>query len=397
MFEASERWRAAAAARRRLRRFRRRPRAGRWRCRRPGAASDRIWSQAVLAWALARKQQAGLRKAARKQEQRSSHCRYQHGGRAQGSGPAARPACLGYSMLRHGQSSRHRVQAPAQSARPEKALEDRPGPRRRRLHRRRLRDRRPARPRPARGQQHRQQLRRLRRHQRRLLRRRDARQRDHPRRDDAGAELARPLRARRPRPRQGPEAQLPRLPRQGRGAAAAQPRAAALAGPDRRALGDRPRRRPRRGAADRPLLGRRASPTTSRRCSRDARPGQRLPPARPRALPDRDRPRHLRADRLRRRRLGRRADLEGDPVLDRAADRLQAGRPERPPDGRRRHPLDHQRRHRGREGRQVHRRRQPAGPLRQRLREDDPDDHRQAASAASPTWACRRSPTRPSA
>ena len=60
-------------------------------------------------------------------------------------------------------------------------------------------------------------------------------------------------------------------------------------------------------------------------------------------------------------------------VLDLPADRLQAGRPEGPPAGRRRHPLDHQRRHRGREGRQVHRRRQPAGPLRQRLREDDPD------------------------
>ena len=37
------------------------------------------------------------------------------------------------------------------------------------------------------------------------------------------------------------------------------------------------------------------------------------------------------------------------------------------------HPLDHQRRHRGRARRQVHRRRQPAGPLRQRLLEADPD------------------------
>ena len=57
-------------------------------------------------------------------------------------------------------------------------------------------------------------------------------------------------------------------------------------------------------------------------------------------------------------------------VLDRAADRLQAGRAARAPVRRRRHPLDHQRRHRGRARRQVHRRRQPAGPLRQRLRED---------------------------
>ena len=109
--------------------------------------------------------------------------------------------------------------------------------------------------------------------------------------------------------------------------------------------------------------------------------GRRLPPARQRALPHRDRPRHLRADRLRRGGLERRADLEGDPVLDRAADRLQAGRPQGPPDGRRRHPLDHQRRHRGRKGRQIHRRRQPARALRQRLREDDPDRLRHPGAA----------------
>ena len=44
---------------------------------------------------------------------------------------------------------------------------------------------------------------------------------------------------------------------------------------------------------------------------------------------------------------------------------------------RRRHPLDDQRRHRGRARRQVHRRRQPAGPVRQRLPEADPDRVRQ--------------------
>ena len=77
----------------------------------------------------------------------------------------------------------------------------------------------------------------------------------------------------------------------------------------------------------------------------------------------------------------RRADLQGGPVLDGAADRLQAGRPEGAPAGRRRHPLDHQRRHRGREGRQVHRRRQPARALRQRLREDDPHRLRQPRAA----------------
>ena len=220
---------------------------------------------------------------------------------------------------------------------------------------------------------------------------------DHPRRDDAGAQQAGPLRARGPRPRQGAQAQLPRLPRRRRrccpcarwsccarwpGSASSR-RSTSASGWPRRC---RPASTPGRGIAD--YVERRA---------RRRRPRQRLPPARPRALPDRDRPRHLRADRLRRGGLGRRADLEGDRVLDRAADRLQAGRAEGPPARRRRHPLDHQRRHRGREGRQVHRRRQPARPLRQRLREDDPDDASATASAASPTWACRRSPTRPSA
>ncbi len=197
-----------------------------------------------------------------------------------------------------------------------KPVEDGAGPGRRRLHRRRLRDRRPARPRPARRQQHRQQLRHLRRHQRRLLRRRDARQRHHARRDDAGDQRAGPLRARGPRPRQGAEAQLPGLPPESRDAAAAHRRAGAPPGADGGVLGDRHRRRARRGAADRPLLGRR-----DRRLRRGGalhrRPGQRLPPARQRALPDRHRPRHLRADRLRRGRLVGRADLQGGPVLDR--------------------------------------------------------------------------------
>ena len=106
----------------------------------------------------------------------------------------------------------------------------------------------------------------------------------------------------------------------------------------------------------------------------DAGRAQRLPPARPRALHHGDRPRHHRADRLRREGVVRRADLEGDRVLDRAADRLQAGRAQGAPAGRRRHPLDDQRRHRGRARGEVHRRRQPDRPLRQRLREDDPDD-----------------------
>ena len=54
------------------------------------------------------------------------------------------------------------------------------------------------------------------------------------------------------------------------------------------------------------------------------RPQRRLPRARARALPDRDRPRHLRAGRVRRRRLGRRADLDRRARLDGAADGLRA-------------------------------------------------------------------------
>ena len=62
--------------------------------------------------------------------------------------------------------------------------------------------------------------------------------------------------------------------------------------------------------------------------------------------------------------------------------------------GRRRDRLDDQPRHRGRGRREVHRRRQPAGPVRQRLHEADPDDHRLTRPATSPTWGSRRSATR---
>ena len=133
-----------------------------------------------------------------------------------------------------------------------------------------------------------------------------------------------------------------------------------------------------------------------RRGPRRIRAQQRLPPARSRALPHRDRPRHLRADRLRRGGLGRRPDLEGGPELDRDPGPLQAGRAEGAPSPRRRDPLDDQRRHRGREGREVHRRRQPAGPLRQRLRALSDHGLRDPRHGASPTWGCRRSPARPS-
>ena len=95
-----------------------------------------------------------------------------------------------------------------------------------------------------------------------------------------------------------------------------------------------------------------------------------------RAVPGRHRPRHVRADRVRRRGLGRRADLHGRRRIERAADDLQAGPGQGPRAGRRRDRVDHQPRHRGRGRGEVHRRRQPAGPVCQRLQEADPDDHR---------------------
>ena len=66
----------------------------------------------------------------------------------------------------------------------------------------------------------------------------------------------------------------------------------------------------------------------------------------------------------------------GRPARD-----LRAGRDRRPRVHRRRHPLDHQRRRRGRARGEVHHRHQPAGPLRQRLPEEHPDDHRLARAA----------------
>ena len=110
------------------------------------------------------------------------------------------------------------------------------------------------------------------------------------------------------------------------------------------------------------------------------RPHQRLPRARRRALHHRHRSRHLRADRLRRGGVGQRADLPRRRGLRRAADRLRALRAPRQAARRRRDHLDHQRRRRGGGGRQVHRRRQPAGPVRERLRDPDPDRLRLAGA-----------------
>ena len=79
--------------------------------------------------------------------------------------------------------------------------------------------------------------------------------------------------------------------------------------------------------------------------------------------------------------LGRRADLPRRRRLHGAADGLQAGRDQGPAPGRRRHPLDHQRGHRGGARREVRGRGQPAGALRERLPEGDPDDARQPRAA----------------
>ena len=103
------------------------------------------------------------------------------------------------------------------------------------------------------------------------------------------------------------------------------------------------------------------------------RPDRRLPSADPRAVPGGDRPGHVRADRARRRGLGRHPDLRRRARLDRAADGLRALPRARARAGRRRDRLHHQPRHRRRGGRALHRRRQPARALRQRLLEDDPD------------------------
>ena len=126
------------------------------------------------------------------------------------------------------------------------------------------------------------------------------------------------------------------------------------------------------------------------------RPHGRLPQPRARAVPDRDRPGHVRADRLRRRGLGRRPDLHRRACLDRAAHGLQARRRPRPRADRRRHRLDHEPRHRRRGGGEVRRRRQPARALRQRLQDEDPHHGRARGRATSATWGSPRSATRSS-
>ena len=187
---------------------------------------------------------------------------------------------------------------------------------RRRLHRRGLRDRSVAGAGSALGEPDRQPVRRVRGHERRVIRRLCGRERRDTRGDDAGD---RPAGA-EPVPRCADqlvaEAQLLGVRHQ-RAAAAGAGRASG-ADPDSglrsdicRRLGDRPGG----GAAVGAVLerGHRAvRPDDPVR----PRPHRRLPAADERAVPGGHRPRHLRADRVRRRGLGRRSDLDRGQRLD---------------------------------------------------------------------------------
>ena len=141
-------------------------------------------------------------------------------------------------------------------------------------------------------------------------------------------------------------------------------------------LGGRPRRRPGRGAARRGCTPGEGIERYVRTMLSDPDRTDDFRLLAERAVPRRHRPRHVRADRVRSRGLGRRADLDRGQRLERAADDLQAGQGQGARADRRRHPLHDQPGHRGRGGGQVHRRRQPAGALRERLPEADPDAHR---------------------
>ena len=221
-----------------------------------------------------------------------------------------------------------------------------------------------------------QRVRRLRGNQRGRVRGQHGGERDHPRGDDAGAEPRAAVAASRHLARHPAEAQLRRLRAQVAHLPAAGGGGGEGAGqPPERAVGRRRGHRPGQRLADR-HLHRARDRELRRRGALGPRSKQRLPAARLRAVPDRDRPRHDRARGARRGRLGRRPDLDRGRGLGRAADDLRAGRDQRPRVHRRRHPLDHERRCRGRARRQVHRRHQPAGALRERLQQADPDRHR---------------------
>ena len=108
-----------------------------------------------------------------------------------------------------------------------------------------------------------------------------------------------------------------------------------------------------------------------------------------RAVPRRHRPRHLRAGRVRIRRLGRRPDLQGGERVQCPADDLQAGARSATTSSRRRPRLDDEPRHRGRGRGQVHRRRQPAGALHQRSSRSSSATSPAPARGGCRTWAFR--------
>ena len=96
--------------------------------------------------------------------------------------------------------------------------------------------------------------------------------------------------------------------------------------PARPVLDDRPGRAPRPGSPLRHVRRHRHPGVPRGGPGRRSRPHERLPPAGQRAVPRGHGSRHLRADRARRRGVGRRADLEGRGRLDGAPHALQADR-----------------------------------------------------------------------
>ena len=253
------------------------------------------------------------------------------GARESRSAPWRRARLVRWFAHGQGRQARER-RAPArrrhaQAARAAGPVQDRAGARRRRVHRRRVRDRRAAGARPAVGQPLRQPVRRLRRHERGRARRGADRERRDARADDAG--------------RQQPGADAVPRHQPGHAAAAELPRV----------------RRPRASSCRCTCSGSRATLGRERALVQPGRPRVALAEALPsglysgsgleeyvrtvltdpdrtddfrllelRALPRRDRPRHVRAARARRRGLGRRADLDRRARLGGAADGLPAGR-----------------------------------------------------------------------
>ena len=215
-------------------------------------------------------------------------------------------------------------------------------------------------------QPHGQPLRHLRRHQRRLARRRAGGQRRHARADDAGASTTRCRRALPPIwTARCCCAQLPRVRAEGAEAAAARWSASPRNVGAHRSARSRPSTSARRSPTRCPsgiYTGAGVEDYVREALSEDGRTDDfRL--LEQRALPGRHRPRHLRADRPRRRGLGRRADLEPRSRASTALPMVYAPvRVRGPRARRRRHRLDHQPRHRRRGGREVHRRRQPLVP-----------------------------------